>query len=434
MLRLSAQDHALSRSGTPFALKITNRNTGEVHVLTDVIQGTVAPYTTPEPQHLGDHSESKEVQSDGNTASTFLNPEGRLVVTEPISVRQAAQQGLIAVEILGDPATNNLSGSRAASGTDRARIGSATEAGTVTFGSTTTPRRSPIETPTRQVSFGASLGGLGMEAAPTLSPRSSTLSSWKFIPRRSKSSTDLHHLSVVMEGGSPPKEDAGLQLVGAQENALEMLKTMMSAEEQNLKPKQIQALESMRAAVKSSLRLKRSVSSSEEKKLIQENLGMDDRSKEILSPVSSRSTPSSAGKGKREKTSGVPLPEEELVARTLTVTALACQMAHEAFRLGVRPDSIFRTFSHMTPAAMLDMVDLLPTGKATSGGAVATGAHPIGRNARDTASARARREGLVTRETTLASVVSYLMHRQEWLLAFHEMCFCVVCTISEHNL
>ena len=320
------------------------------------------------------------------------------------------------MEILSDPTAADMSGSRAASGTERRRAGSATDTGAgTTVVSTGTPRRSPIETPTRQLSFGASLGSLGMEPAPTLSPRSSTLSSSKFGPRRSKSSTDLPHLSVVMEGASPPKEEAGGQLGGAQESALDMLKTMMTSEEQNLKPKQIQALESMRAAVKASMSLRRSASGKRERTWTEEIGGKDQGLKEALSPISSTSTPSSAGKETKEKKKRTPdgsLPEEELVARTLTVTALACQMAHEAFRLGVRPDSIFRTFSHMTPAAMLDMVHPLPAGKVSSGGAVATGAHPAGRDARDTASARARREGLVTRETTLASVVSELLRAQ----------------------
>ncbi|GFN98097.1 hypothetical protein PoB_002460300 [Plakobranchus ocellatus] len=403
-IRLTAQDHALSRSGTPFALKITNRSTGEVHLLTDVIQGTVAPYPTPDPQHFraqGSQAESKA--GEDAFATTFLNPEGRVVVMEPMSVRDAARQGLTPIEILSDRVSASVS--RAASGTDRARIGSATDA--VTYGSTTTPRRSPIETPTRQFSFGTTLGGLGMEAAPTLSPRSSTLSSSKFAPRRSKSSSDQHHLSVVMEGGSPPRDDilGGMQLGTAQESALGMLKAMMTAEEQSLKPKQIQALESMRAAVKSSIMLRRSASG-KERRAEREDVTRSEAVKERLSPISSASTPSSAGKQSKGKKSD--LPEEELIARTLTVTALACQMAHEAFKLGVRPDSIFRTFSHMTPAAMLDMVDQ-PGGTVASG--TATGAHPAGAGAgRDTTSARARREGLVTRESTLASVVSSRTH------------------------
>ncbi|GFR68393.1 hypothetical protein ElyMa_000277200 [Elysia marginata] len=117
-LRFSAQDHALSRTGTPFALKITNPSTGEVHVLTDVIQGTVAPYPTPVPQQIADQGEGSGSMP---SATTFINPEGRLVVTEPMSVREAASQGLTAVEILSDPTAANMSGSRAASGTGRGR-------------------------------------------------------------------------------------------------------------------------------------------------------------------------------------------------------------------------------------------------------------------------------------------------------------------------
>lgn len=293
-LQLSASEQALSQSDLPLALKITNRNTGEVEIR-DIVQGSIAPVAG--------------LEKGSSLASTFINPEGQVVVTEPTDISTASAQGLIPIEVHADPQAVSEAVSR---------NGSASTTGQESRSSTVLPlkppHRSPIESPTKMVSF----GGDSMT-----SPRSSRL-------RRSKTAD----LAIVMESNLGP----------SQESAIEMMKKMM-VDEENLKPKQQKALNSMRAAVKAM---------------------------EVRDALS-----------------------DEEIARTLTMLALASQLSHEAFQLGVRPDSIFRSFSQMNTKSLSQMVPAPPQASPRRPGPT------VGFEGKELT------KDTITRETTLESVVSF---------------------------
>ena len=240
--------------------------------LFEVTPGIVTPYNM-----LADAEAMR-----GFLTTTFLTPDGNLVVTDPMSPQEGASQGLVAVEVRATPSVQTT----AAPSREVSSLRQTSSAGILRSGS----RPSPVASPTRQVSFALHDSAAASPHDGVLSPRLSRL-------RRSRTADGMpSDLSVVMETTLPP----------AQESAMESMRKMLM--EESLAPRQQQMLDSMRSAM-SKLRHEKT-----------EERGQADGSSRLTG--------------------------DELL-RTMTVFTLASQLSHEALKLGVRPNSIFRNFSRL---------------------------------------------------------------------------------------
>ena len=266
---------------------------GNSMALFDVIPGLVTPFPAPF---------DPDLPRGATTTTTFLTPEGHLVGTDPMSPREGATHGLVAVEVRASPTaavgvTPSLSAGRIRTGGG---------SGILRGG-----RPSPAHSPTRQVSF---VSSARMDApSPSeggMSPRMSRL-------RRSRTADEL---SVVMETALPP----------AQESALDSMRKLLM--EENLAPQQQQTLDSVRSAMS---RVKTSAAAANA------NANAKANAADVAAAGSKQEVRESA-----DGSSRAALSSEEML-RTMTVFTLASQLSHEALQLGVRPESIFRNFGRL---------------------------------------------------------------------------------------
>ena len=262
---------------------------GSSMALFDVIPGLVTPFPAPL---------DPDLPRGATTTTTFLTPEGHLVVTDPMSPREGATHGLVAVEVRASPTA--AAGATPSLSAGRIRTGGGS--GILRGG-----RPSPAHSPTRQVSF---VSSARMDApSPSegvMSPRMSRL-------RRSRTADEL---SVVMETALPP----------AQESALDSMRKLLM--EENLAPQQQLTLDSVRSAMS---RVKTSAANANAKANAA-NVAAAGSKQEV--------------RGSADGSSRAALSSEEML-RTMTVFTLASQLSHEALQLGVRPESIFRNFGRL---------------------------------------------------------------------------------------
>ena len=262
---------------------------GSSMALFDVIPGLVTPFPAPL---------DPDLPRGATTTTTFLTPEGHLVVTDPMSPREGATHGLVAVEVRASPTA--AAGATPSLSAGRIRTGGGS--GILRGG-----RPSPAHSPTRQVSF---VSSARMDApSPSegvMSPRMSRL-------RRSRTADEL---SVVMETALPP----------AQESALDSMRKLLM--EENLAPQQQLTLDSVRSAMS---RVKTSAANANAKANAA-NAAAAGSKQEV--------------RGSADGSSRAALSSEEML-RTMTVFTLASQLSHEALQLGVRPESIFRNFGRL---------------------------------------------------------------------------------------
>lgn len=264
---------------------------GSSMALFDVIPGLVTPFPAPV---------DPDLPRGTTTTTTFLTPEGHLVVTDPMSPREGATRGLVAVEVRASPTA--AAGATPSLSAGRIRTGGGS--GILRGG-----RPSPAHSPTRQVSF---VSSARMDApSPSeggMSPRMSRL-------RRSRTADEL---SVVMETALPP----------AQESALDSMRKLLM--EENLAPQQQQTLDSVRSAMS---RVKTSAAAA--------NANAKAKAADVTAVGSKQEV-----RGSADGSSRAALSSEEML-RTMTVFTLASQLSHEALQLGVRPESIFRNFGRL---------------------------------------------------------------------------------------
>ena len=245
--QLNPAELDLSQSENPLSLQVTDIKTGKV-TTHEVKLGYIAP---PSTKTISGCSEDA-LKTSSHTSTTFLTPKGRVVVTKPFDIKEAASRGLVPTEILSQP------------------IHVLSDQPTVIQTGSEHDKPSNLHS-VKQTAFGET-------------QRLTYL-------RKNRPARDL---PVVLE----------TPLIPAHKLTVEMIKKMLS-DEQNLKPKQSLALESIRSAIK-----------------LMEARG---------------------------------LSNEEL-ARTMTVCVLVSQMCHEAFQLGVAPESIFRNFSCMNSQSLCEMI------------------------------------------------------------------------------
>ena len=273
---------------------------GNGMALFDVIPGLVTPLPAPY---------DPDLRQGATTTTTFLTPEGHLVVTDPMSPREGATHGLVAVEVRASPTAAAAAGATPSQSAGRIRTGGGS--GILRGG-----RPSPAHSPTRQVSF---VSSARMDAqSPSegvLSPRMSRL-------RRSRTADEL---SVVMETALPP----------AQESALDSMRKLLM--EENLAPQQQQTLDSVRSAMS---RVKTSALNA-----TNANAKANAAAANVVAAAAAAGSKQEV-RGSADGSSRAALSSEEML-RTMTVFTLASQLSHEALQLGVRPESIFRNFGRL---------------------------------------------------------------------------------------